>query len=526
MWAMDGREDANPERDVPSSDDVARPDPPPDAFDDTPRAATRPDVPADPTPPNPHRPAPPDPDRSGALDRLADLDLELGKLGLDVHDLDRPVGRRHDPGHGRNGDRNGDDGDEPAVVPPPPPEPERAADHVPPRADPAPPSGPVLPPGEAKTPPPMVDPVSQPRPGASTWYRTDEDRAKSVYRRANPWYRRLARGVVGIVFLGAAGVGLYFGARAVQAYLERDQLPAAGAEVPDIRATSFIVTSTAPAPTLDGTLTMDASTEAFEYVGRATGPQAGIQVVSPDGNEVFIRQGTGPWRAATSSDTVANDVRTAVRYLADDDNADDILPSRLRRNFVALDDEVDEGSGDQRLTRYEMTIDTRAFAAEFPLQWQDFQDDAIPGVQEGQLSVTIWLDTDDVLMRVRDDQTGWAWERLTYSEQPFVSLDPTDETQSRIVQVACVSDDGGVFWQTPFPSCAEAMDVARVLAVEAGVADAIGDPAADRSIAVLCSTMEQDEGPLPASAAEVALAAALVEQGVCRGDPTVFDSDG
>ena len=101
-------------------------------------------------------------------------------------------------------------------------------------------------------------PDHQPRPGAATWYRSDEDRAKSVYRRANPWYRRLARGIIGLGFLSAAAVGLYFGARAVQDYLERDRLPASGADVPDIRATSFLISSTAPAPSVDGTLTIDA----------------------------------------------------------------------------------------------------------------------------------------------------------------------------------------------------------------------------------------------------------------------------
>ena len=369
----------------------------------------------------------------------------------------------------------------------------------------------------------MVDPVAQPRPGAATWYRSDEERAKSVYRRANPWYRRLARGVVGLAFLGVAVVGAYAGARAIQNYLERDQLPAQGAEVPDIRATSFVVSSAAPAPAVDGTLTLDTSTRAFEFVGRATGPQSGLQVVSPDGAAVYVRRGAAPWRAATDGDSEAEAVRTVVAYLADDDSADDILTNRLRRGFVDLLTEVDEGSGDDELRRYEMTFDTERFARDFPLQWQEYRSDAVPGVEptaDGR--VTIWLDRDDVLTRVEDEQSNWMWERLTYSDQPFQPVDPANETQTRIVQVACVSDDNSIFWQTPLASCDQALVIAREVASSAGVASAFDD--LDRTIARLCSTMEREDGPQPATADEAVLADALVEAAVCRGDPAIFTS--
>lgn len=393
------------------------------------------------------------------------------------------------------------------IVPPPPPQP----------------AGPNLPSSEAKAPPPMVDPVTQPRPGASTWYRSDEDRARSVYRRANPWYRRLARGIIGLGFLAAAGIGLYFGARLVQDYLERDRLPSAGAEVPEIRSSAFIVTSSAPAPELDGTLTIDTETGAFEFVGRAAGPQSGVQVVSPDGVAVFVRQGATPWRSASAADSLPTDVSTAVSYLRDDDNADDILTNRLRRGFVDLVDREDEGEGDARLRRYRMTFDTQRFADQFPLQWQEYQNDAIPGIAaSSSVPVTIWLDNDDVLVRVNDEQTNWAWERLSYSDQPVSIIDPADESQTRIIQVACVSDDNSIFWQTPFASCAEAMLIARGLAVDTGVADAADDTSGDRTIARLCSTMERESGPFPATPEEAALATALVESGVCRGDPSIF----
>ena len=380
-------------------------------------------------------------------------------------------------------------------------------------------AGPNLPASAARAPVPMVDPIAQPRPGAAAWYRTDEERARSVYRRANPWYRRLARGVIGVAFLGVAVVGVYAGARAVQSYVDRDQLPAPGADVPEIRATSFLVTSAAPAPAVDGTLTLDTDTGAFEFVGRATGPQSGVQVVSPDGATGYLRVGTAPWRAATESDVEAAAVRTAVSYLIDDDNADAILTNRLRRGFVDLVTEVDEGTGDDRLTRYDMTLDTDLFARDFPLQWQEFRSDAVPGAEPGRaVPVTIWLDRDEVLVRVRDEQANWAWERLTYSDQPFQPIDPADDGETRLVQVACVSDDNSIFWQTPFPSCDQALVVARDAAAD--LATAFDD--LDRTIARLCSTMEREEGPLPATPDEVALATALVEADVCRGDPTIF----
>lgn len=394
-------------------------------------------------------------------------------------------------------------------------------DIAPEPAPPPPPVGPNLPASAAKAPPPMVDPIAQPRPGATTWYRTDEERSKSVYRRANPWYRRLARGVIGLAFLAVAAVGLYAGARAIQGWLERDQLPSAGAEVPDIRSTSFIVVSSTPAPTLDGTLTIDTETAAFEYVGRAGGPQSGIQLVSPDGSTTYVRQGTEPWRAASSNDAIANDVRTAVSYLVDADTADSILTNRLRRGFVELDAQVDEGSGDDRLTRYETIVDTSGFASEYPLQWEEYRDDAVPGAQEDPaVAVTIWLDDDDVLVRVRDETANWSWERLTYGDQPFRPVDPTDDSQTRIVQVACVSDDNRIFWQTPFPSCDLAVSTARTAAADAGVAEAFDD--LDRTVARLCSTLEREEGPLPATTDEITLADALVAAGVCRGDPSIF----
>jgi hypothetical protein len=36
----------------------------------------------------------------------------------------------------------------------------------------------------------------------------------------------------------------------------------------------------------------------------------------------------------------------------------------------------------------------------------------------------MWTDDDHVVVRLRDDQTHWAWERLTYTDERFVPIDP------------------------------------------------------------------------------------------------------
>lgn len=278
--------------------------------------------------------------------------------------------------------------------------------------------------------------VDTPARGADTWYRTDHDRFRSVHRRANPWYRRLARGVIGLSFLAAAGVGLFFAARVVQDYLDRDRLPGQGAETPDIRATSFEVRSSAPAPELDGTLTLDATTLAFEFTGRGTGPLAGTQVVSPDGTTTYVRIGSGGWQRAVAGDQVVADVVRAATYLADDDSADDILTSQLRRGYVDLVDRTQVGTDAEEIRRYELRLDTRSFENDFPLQYQQFETTAIPGVQSVRgLLVTIELDDDDVLVGVDDVSTNWAWQRLAYSEQPFVPLDPADAALGNTIEI-------------------------------------------------------------------------------------------
>jgi hypothetical protein len=292
--------------------------------------------------------------------------------------------------------------------------------------DPAPPSQPavpVLPQSQSTEAPPMG---GAPKRTSSAWYRSDDKRYQSVHRRANPWYRRLGRGVIRLALLAVLAVGLYYGARAGQDWLDRDKLPAPGADVPTIRSTSIQIRSSTPAPELDGTLTFDTSTRAYEFVGRVGGPQDGLQMVKPDGSTVFIRAGGDGWRPATSGDAPVASLSRAIDYLIDDDTSDAILTNRLRRGFVELRSETTEGVDPNRQTRYELTLDTLDFAAEFPLQWESFRDQAIPGVPESaDVRVDIWLDSEHVLVRVDAETANWAWQRLTYSDQPFTPNDPS-----------------------------------------------------------------------------------------------------
>lgn len=271
----------------------------------------------------------------------------------------------------------------------------------------------------------MTAAASQPKAGAATWYRSDQERHKSVSRRANPLHRRFGRGLIGLVAVCALAAGLYFGARALQDYLGRDRLPAQGAETPTIRATSFQIQSASPAPDVDGTLTIDANTSAFEFIGRNGGPQSDMQVVSADGTTVYIRTANGDWRLADDSDTIDDDVRAVVAYVSNDATPDAILTNRLRRGYVELVTESTEGAGDDELTRYDIELNTLAFSTDYPLQWGDFQSDAVPGVATVRVvPMSIWLDSDGVLVRVTAERSGWSWERLTYSDLPFTPGDP------------------------------------------------------------------------------------------------------
>jgi hypothetical protein len=255
-------------------------------------------------------------------------------------------------------------------------------------------------------------------------FRSEQDRSRSVRRRADPLHRRVGRflAVTGILVMLA--VGAYAGVRALDDWMQRDRLPELGAELPPIRATTFDVASEAPAPDLDGTLTLDAQTGAFEFVGRDGGRHSGIHVVSSDGSRVVLRRDGGAWRTAGEADTVANDAATAAAYLAKSDGVETILPGLFRRH-VELVQQTTERTADSELERYDLLLDTEAMSRENLLEWTEFQRDAIPGVEPTRaLPITIWVDADDVVVRLAAGTTGWRWVRLAHLAEPFVPVDP------------------------------------------------------------------------------------------------------
>ena len=374
--------------------------------------------------------------------------------------------------------------------------------------------------------PPTRSPLATPAPNV---YRTPDERNRSVYRRANPWYRRLARGIVAAVIIGGLGVAAYFGARAVQDYLDRDKLPAAGSEVPDIRQSSFLITSTADEVPLQGTLTVDFDTGAYEFVGLAGSPDATDNLTSPDGQQVYAQNAAGRWQALDPNAPVVASIHRAIELLSDDESADAILTNRLRRGYVDLVREVDEGEDESQLTRYDVDLRLAGFAEAFPLQWQDFQRDAIPGIaDDNRHSVSIWLDDEDVLVRVEDPATGWNWERVAYSSTGFEAFDPpTSQMQVDVVPaetttVECSIDELGLGWTTALANCDDANTLGRQLAVQVGLADVTDGPAAELAFASVCQVLQGTETRTYDDEQYITLAGLLVDAGVCPGDTALL----
>jgi len=247
-----------------------------------------------------------------------------------------------------------------------------------------------------------------------------------------------------VLLVGLAGL-LYLGAQQVQDYVSRDKLPKPGQDAPPFASTSFLVTSSSPAPELVGTITFDTASHAFEFVGGGgdNAPQSGLEIVSPDGSRVYMREEGGGWREADEDDEDVKAIMRAVPYLLGVADADDILENRMRKGYIDLIDEATEGVDPDARERYEMEIDTNDYGADNPLQWQDFQERVIPGVAETDaVPVTMWIDDDHVVVRLSDDQSHWAWERLTYTDQRFVPIDPAGVAAPASVAVPTTAPAG------------------------------------------------------------------------------------
>lgn len=235
----------------------------------------------------------------------------------------------------------------------------------------------------------------------------------------------MTRFALGAALLALVGGALYIGAREFEEWWNRDRLPALGVDTPEIRTASFVINSEPPAPSLDGRLTVDTATGAFEFVGRNGGADDGWHLISPDGDRVVLRRANGAWREASSDEPIANEVRIATSYLRKSDGVDRLLPGILRRHVELVQQSTDVTTTGE-WARYDLLIDTAAFSRENVLEWTEFRRDAVPGAPElSALPMTIWVDDDGVLVRLVDDTTGWRWERLAYLDEPFTPTDPT-----------------------------------------------------------------------------------------------------
>jgi len=360
---------------------------------------------------------------------------------------------------------------------------------------------------------------------AMTAYRSTEDRNRSVYRRANPWYRRLARGVIAACLIGGLAVGVYYGARAVQSYLGRERLPEAEPDIPEIRATTVILAASNPAIQLEGTLTFDAQSRSFEFVGTPNTANATDHLTSPDGQTV-LQQGIGTtWIRLGETNELAATVKQAVQVLAGSSTADVVLTNRIRSDYVELVRQIDEGEGDDALTRYDVRLDLRAFADDYPLQWDEFRTTAIPGVAPNSPhDVSMWLDDEQVLVRFSDVETGWNWDRIDYSATPYSPLTPDPGNVEGSIEpgattVVCAISDLGLTYTTGLGTCDNADAVGRQFAVEVGLAIAPDDPAARLAFVSVCTAIQGDDPVEYTDEAYAELAGKLDAALVCPGNP-------
>ena len=89
---------------------------------------------------------------------------------------------------------------------------------------------------------------------------------------------------------------------------------------------------------------------------------------------MYVREDGGGWRVPADGDDDVAAIIGAVPYLLGVDDADDVLENRLRKGYVDLVDQTTEGVDPDARERYEMAIDTDDYSADYPLQWQDFQE--------------------------------------------------------------------------------------------------------------------------------------------------------
>ncbi|MFZ9042744.1 MAG: hypothetical protein ACO225_13810 [Ilumatobacteraceae bacterium] len=390
----------------------------------------------------------------------------------------------------------------------------------------------------------MTDGGDHPSAGDPRAARSNEERIKRIKRKADPWHRRVARWAILIGVVGAVVAGVVVGVRAVIDAQNRIDLPVAGPATAVIRSTTVDLTlvrtvgATVATTAVDGTVTVDPTSRAFEFVGRAGGPQDGVEVAGRLGIVSLVRSSeTGTaWQPAPTGGPVAttvSEVVDAVHAVADALTVDEILTSEVRQRYVTLvaaENVEDDPIGP--ITAYELTIDTARLADEFPLRWQVFTTRAIPGAGEvSPLPVTVEITDEQVLTAVDAPDIGWSWRRLAWSADPFVPDALIPDQRTYTIRAACTADDGALFWQTTFATCDEALAVAagvadqtgvRATLIDAGLPDDEIGPKLDLTVARLCTAVEDPTRLTTVEGWERTFGYALVDAAVCVGDPTVL----
>ncbi len=274
-------------------------------------------------------------------------------------------------------------------------------------------------------------------------------------------------------------------------------------------------------------MTFDVSTGAFEFVGSPDSPNAADWLTSPDGDTVYARAGAEQWRRLPADDDLTATIREAMEVLSRSDDADAILTSRIRRGFVELDDEVDEGNGRTRRTRYDVRLELDRFADDFPLQWANFSNDIAPGIRPSpNYPLSFWLDGENVLARLEIPAAGWSWDRLAYSDRAFEPIRPPAD---QLVEPEVLPSElrtcsvAGAEFSTSLDDCEQARLIGRQLAVSVGLAAAGDDEAAEETFVAVCNAA-QGAAPAGDLADEDAraLAELLSDSGVCPGDPELI----
>jgi hypothetical protein len=245
-------------------------------------------------------------------------------------------------------------------------------------------------------------------------YRSEHERETIVRRRADPWWRRILRGVVLLVILGTLAVAGYFAIDAAIDYVNRDRLPSPGVDSADVESASYRVQLDASG--LAGDVTVDHASGAYRFVGAEGTDLAGIEVVGNGTGQQAVRRAGGEWQPGWS-DPRAGALAELTVYLAVIDT-DDVLTTTWRDGYVGIVDREQDVAvaGVEDTTMYRMEFETARYATEHPFQWNEWVATVAPLPEApGTTLLTVWVDDDGVIRRLESAAGGIQWERVAYS---------------------------------------------------------------------------------------------------------------